>query len=212
MIDVNDSEGSATHDAALLVTKDRWLLRTLSVSMHASRYSLVDARSMADARLAHAECGPGALAFVDIALDDTQPGTLVDLVLALRRGGWANVMTVGDRTCPGRVVGALAAGADGHLVAGEPCHSGLGGELPASALPSAAQPGREAGTGRLRLSTREEQVVTLAARGYPNREIAHALGISTDTVKNHLARMNRNTGARNRAHLVLLMMRNGAIS
>jgi DNA-binding NarL/FixJ family response regulator len=39
------------------------------------------------------------------------------------------------------------------------------------------------------LSPREEQIVRLAAHGYPNKIIAHELNISTWTVNTHLRRI-----------------------
>jgi len=45
-----------------------------------------------------------------------------------------------------------------------------------------------------------------------NPEIAVELGLSALTVKSHLSRMNRRLGARDRAHLVLLALRAGAIA
>jgi DNA-binding NarL/FixJ family response regulator len=56
------------------------------------------------------------------------------------------------------------------------------------------------------------QVLTLAADGLSNPEIAKRLGLSALTVKSHLSRMTRRLGARDRAHLVLLALRAGVIA
>lgn len=52
------------------------------------------------------------------------------------------------------------------------------------------------------LSPRERQVVSMLARGFTQREISEALGISTKTVETHLRRIRRKTGTRSRATLV----------
>lgn len=206
MVDFNAADGKA-RDVVLLVTEDRWLLRTLAASLHASTYSVIDALSATDAHRAHTEHGPGALAFVDTALDETEPGALVGLVGAFRRGGWAHILTVGGRPGPDRVVAALAAGAGGHLVAGDPIHCAAAQPAVRDRRITASQP-----WAMTEFSAREVQVITLAARGYRNREIGHVLEMNVDSVKSCLSRMNRNTGARDRAHLVLLTMRSGAIT
>ena len=208
---MNTTGNAESIGVALLVTEDRWLLRTLAASMHAGRYSILEAASGAEAHLAHAEHGAGTLAFVDTALDVSRPGTLVDVVQALRRGGWIHIITVGDRNVTVRVRAALAAGADGHLIPAGLDRGDPGSGLPAGNRAAATQPDPATAVELPKLSAREVQVVALAARGYPNREIARALGLSLETVKTYLARMNRNTGARDRAHLVLLALRAGVI-
>jgi DNA-binding NarL/FixJ family response regulator len=61
------------------------------------------------------------------------------------------------------------------------------------------------------LTRREIEVLTLVSQGLGNTAVASELGLSMLTVKSHLARMYRRTGARDRAHLVLLAMRDGLI-
>jgi DNA-binding CsgD family transcriptional regulator len=43
------------------------------------------------------------------------------------------------------------------------------------------------------------------------KEIAHAMGINVETVKNHLSRARYKLGARNTAHAVTLALRRGII-
>jgi DNA-binding CsgD family transcriptional regulator len=61
------------------------------------------------------------------------------------------------------------------------------------------------------LSTREVQIVRLISLGQTNAQIGSALGITALTVKSHVTRMFRKTGASDRSHLVLLALRAGVI-
>jgi DNA-binding CsgD family transcriptional regulator len=61
------------------------------------------------------------------------------------------------------------------------------------------------------LSARETQIVRLISFGRTNDEIGAALGITGLTVKSHVARMLRKTGANDRSHMVLLSLRAGLI-
>lgn len=63
-------------------------------------------------------------------------------------------------------------------------------------------PGRDLG-----LSERESEVVSLAAVGRRNSEIADALYVSVDTVKTHLARSFRKLKVHNRTELAALVLR-----
>ena len=53
------------------------------------------------------------------------------------------------------------------------------------------------------LTARESQVMSLVARGYKNKEIGSALGISTGTVKIHLKHIFEKTGIHGRYGLAL---------
>lgn len=53
-----------------------------------------------------------------------------------------------------------------------------------------------------RLTPREGDVLPLLAKGYSNKEIARALGVSPDTIKDHLARLYTKLDARDRTHAV----------
>jgi DNA-binding CsgD family transcriptional regulator len=61
------------------------------------------------------------------------------------------------------------------------------------------------------LTHREQEILQLAADGHPNREIAEQLGLSPLTIKSHLGRIGRKLGSGDRAQLVLLALRAGAI-
>jgi DNA-binding CsgD family transcriptional regulator len=55
---------------------------------------------------------------------------------------------------------------------------------------------------RYRLSAREGQITALILRGWGNREIAQALGISIETAKKHLSRIFDKVGVDSRAQLM----------
>lgn len=61
------------------------------------------------------------------------------------------------------------------------------------------------------LSLREVEVLQHAADGRSNSEIGRALHLSPLTVKSHLGRIARRLGTGDRAHLVLLALRSGAV-
>lgn len=58
--------------------------------------------------------------------------------------------------------------------------------------------GRPRETSDVVLTEREDEIVTLVAQGRTNAEIAAELFLSPGTVKNHIASVQRKTGARNR--------------
>lgn len=55
-----------------------------------------------------------------------------------------------------------------------------------------------------RLTPRQRQIVEHVALGHTNAEIAHAMGLSANTLRNHLAAIFARVGASNRADLVRL--------
>lgn len=63
---------------------------------------------------------------------------------------------------------------------------------------------------RHRLSPREEDVVTLLLEGLTTVDMADRLGISAHTVRDHLKRLYRKTGARSRSELLSLVSTAGA--
>jgi two-component system response regulator DegU len=62
------------------------------------------------------------------------------------------------------------------------------------------------------LTYRETQILTYVAEGNSNKQIAHILEISEQTIKNHVSSILRKLNANDRAHAVALAMRNGWIS
>ena len=62
------------------------------------------------------------------------------------------------------------------------------------------------------LTAREHEVLALLAQGLPNKAIAHALGISDQTVKFHVAAVIRKLGAVNRTDAVRRAIRRGLVA
>jgi two-component system, NarL family, response regulator DegU len=62
------------------------------------------------------------------------------------------------------------------------------------------------------LTSKEVQILTHIAEGNTNKRIASLLGISEQTIKNHVSAILRKLNANDRAHAVFLALRNGWIS
>ena len=76
--------------------------------------------------------------------------------------------------------------------------------VPTAAAAALAHPGSA-------LSSRELEVLRFVARGLGNKEIAAELGITTHTVKFHLAAVLEKLGVRSRTEAVSLGMRRGLV-
>lgn len=66
-------------------------------------------------------------------------------------------------------------------------------------------------SGREPLSKRELEVLELLAGGANNNEVAEALGISPETVRNHTRSARRKLGARSRSHAIALAIALGQL-
>jgi len=62
------------------------------------------------------------------------------------------------------------------------------------------------------LTSRETQILNYIADGNSNKQIAHILQISEQTIKNHVSAILRKLNANDRAHAVVLAIRHGWIS
>jgi DNA-binding NarL/FixJ family response regulator len=62
------------------------------------------------------------------------------------------------------------------------------------------------------LTSREVEILSYVAGGNTNRQIASALQISEQTIKNHISHILRRSKANDRAHAVFLAIRQGLIS
>jgi DNA-binding NarL/FixJ family response regulator len=62
------------------------------------------------------------------------------------------------------------------------------------------------------LSARERDVLRLVADGHTNKEIGEKVDLSALTVKSHVARIAREPGTGDRAHMVALSIRSGVIN
>jgi DNA-binding NarL/FixJ family response regulator len=61
------------------------------------------------------------------------------------------------------------------------------------------------------LTGRESEVLALIARGMSNAEIAETLGLSIETIRTHVKHVYMKTGARDRAHAVILAYETGLV-
>jgi len=62
------------------------------------------------------------------------------------------------------------------------------------------------------LSNREMEILHLVAKGNSNKQIAATLGLSEQTIKNHLNRVQRKLGVHDRTQIVLYALRKGWIT
>jgi two-component system NarL family response regulator len=154
----------------------------------------------------------------DVALVDLQmPGTHgIDLIRQLRAEfphARALVLTTYKGDANAR--DAISAGACGYLL-----KSSLRGEL-IDAIRKVAQ-GRRCvcaevseeialHIGEDALTSREISILGALARGCENKRIAGDLGISTETVKSHLARIFEKIAARNRTEAIHIALRRGLV-
>ncbi len=138
---------------------------------------------------------PTSLAVVECQLPD---GSGITAVETLRSMGWTRTVLLSQSTDPFTVRGALMAGARCFLVTNRPSnHPGPTG---------ASDPGVD------QLSAREVEVLALVADGRSNKEVGESLGLSALTVKSHLARIARKLGTGDRAEMVAMAMRAGAVA
>jgi DNA-binding CsgD family transcriptional regulator len=59
---------------------------------------------------------------------------------------------------------------------------------------------------RGRLTLRETEIASLTAGGLSEKEIAHKLSISPNTVRVHIENIKRQLGARNKTHAIAILL------
>jgi DNA-binding NarL/FixJ family response regulator len=138
---------------------------------------------------------PTSLAVVESQLPD---GSGIAAIETLRSLGWTRTVLLSQSTDPFTVRGALMAGARCFLVTNRPS--------PGGGPSGPGDPGVE------QLSAREVEVLKLVADGRSNKEVGEHLGLSALTVKSHLARIARKLGTGDRAEMVAMAMRAGAVT
>jgi len=106
---------------------------------------------------------------------------------------------------------ALGAGAHG-VVTTDSSVSDLATALVAASREGLRSPSRAPGARPGVLTTREQEVLALAATGLTDGQISHSLYISQKTVKNHLHHVYAKLGARGRTDAVTRGLRHGLIS
>lgn len=205
-----------TSTTVLLAVANAQVRRTLSDELsHRGPCAFLEAESRDETERVASDHGPGYLAVVDMSVgDQCGEGSAVQLVEVLRKEGWDHVVALGDRARLDRIGATLLAGARGYLFTAEPRTTGID-DLPEQRPPVDPVTRRvrvlDAGGQERELSHREVEVLRLTAEGLGNSEIGHVLGLSALTVKSHLARITHRLHARDRAHMVLLALRAGAI-
>ena len=151
---------------------------------------------------------------MDLQMPDTNGIEATKRIVAVRPE--TNVVILTSFSDRDAILAALDAGAIGYLLKdAEPdelvrgVRAGARGESPLT--PKAAQ---EVLRARLRppapeLSTREQEVLALVARGLPNKLIARQLAISEKTVKAHLTSVFQQIGVTDRTQAALWAQRHG---
>lgn len=129
---------------------------------------------------------------IDGATHDTP---VLVLVRQLRTKGWRRIILVSARH---DVLGIRAAAL-----------SGVHGYVVSSRRWAADDPREQAS---MKLTGREVEVLQAVANGMSNKDIGAYLGLSSLTVKSHMARISRKLGTGDRARLVAIGMRTGVIS
>jgi len=122
----------------------------------------------------------------------------------------ANVLVLAATADPPHVLAAIDAGALGFLLKdsdptaiAEGIRSAARGESPIDPrLALTLVRDRHERRSGLKLTDRESEVLKLAVRGLPNRQIGEMLGIGEKTVKAHLGRVYERIGVTNRADAV----------
>lgn len=107
-------------------------------------------------------------------------------------------------TPPEELVSAIAKAARGETVLGGPILARVVSELKRPPRGEASNPGKV-------LSGRESEVVRLVGLGSTNAEIARALYISEGTARNHVSKILRKLGLRDRTKLAIWASQNGLI-
>jgi DNA-binding NarL/FixJ family response regulator len=204
----------------LLVHPDR--ARRAAITAQLRQFGAVSVLEVADLGEARtAARTPGARDLAVIGCDPGDP-EFGSVLAELDGQGWCRVVVVMPRASARQIVSALLAGATGVLTAAGDAafRADDGAAAPGEAVDEPVAGPRPPGVryvpdlrGMPRaLTHREQEILQLAADGNPNREIAERLGLSPLTIKSHLGRIGRKLGSGDRAQLVLLALRAGAIT
>ena len=180
---------------------------------------VAEAATIGEARARANVSGPRDLCVLDLGLPD---GSGLDLLADLRTAGWGRLVVLSAADDPYSVHSAFVAGAQGYLlktaspvVVADGVRRVLGGGVYAdpsvASLLAAGLRTSPVDSAVSELSGREIEVLRLVADGQSNKQIGEQLGLSALTVKSHLARIARKLGTGDRAEMVALAMRAGAI-
>lgn len=132
------------------------------------------------------------ICILDGSIEDTP---LLVLARQLQRLGWHRIMLVSTRHDVAGVRAAVLTGIRSYLVTGNRWGQSGGSRQRVASL-----------------TNRELEVLQSVANGMSNKDIGSYLGLSSLTVKSHMARISRKMGTGDRARLVAMGMREGIIS
>jgi DNA-binding NarL/FixJ family response regulator len=192
---------------AMVVVASPFVRETLSRALRSlGAVEVVEAGSLAEARVRGRGTPSRDLCVVDGALPD---GSGIMLMSELRTLGWARGMVLSSVEDPYTVRAALTAGVRAFLVTPSATAHRRTPHSRGGVVGQARRPGH--GGGAEGLSGREIEVLQLVANGRSNKDIGEALGLSALTVKSHLARIARKLGTGDRAEMVVVAMRAGAV-
>jgi two-component system, NarL family, nitrate/nitrite response regulator NarL len=201
MMTLGDADGTVR----LMVVDPHPVVRlglAAAVALEAGMVVVAEASTAAAAVALALDIGPDV-----ILLDYRLPDMLAPEALALFRAAVpeAGVVVFTAERNPAAVVAVLAAGFDGVLFKDTPVGALLAalrrvaaGEAAFDDRLPAGRPAGPRPRGESPLTRREHEVLRRVAMGETNREIAEAIGLSSNTVKSYLQTMLGKLGARNR--------------
>lgn len=134
---------------------------------------------------------PHDIVVLDGCLTDTP---VLTLVAQLRAVGWRRAVLVTGRHDSLGVRAALAGGIRGYVV-----------------VAPRRNPAPKVSAASVGTTAREVEVLQAVSEGLSNKQIGERLGLSSLTVKSHMARIARKLGSGDRAQLVAISMRAGLI-
>ena len=196
--------------SAMVVVASPFIRETIVRSLRSlGAVDVVEAASVAEARVRARSDSPRDLCVVDSALPD---GSGMSLVGELRAIGWSRGVLLSSSEDLYTVRAALATGVRAFLVSSAAAPSGVASPSATGPVPVQRPRPPARGSGAEGLSAREVEVLQLVGDGRSNKEIGEALGLSALTVKSHLARIARKIGTGDRAEMVVVAMRAGVVT
>ena len=201
--------GRTARFSALVVVASPFVRETIVRSLQGQgAREVIEAGSLAEARIRARSAGPRELCIIDVSLPD---GSGVALVDELRALGWVRGLIIASAEDPYTVRAALTGGVRAFLVSPNAATSAPALASP-SAVPVPRRPRGTLSTGADGLSAREIEVIQLVADGRSNKHVGVVMGLSALTVKSHLARIARKLGTGDRAEMVVVAMRAGVVN
>ena len=205
----------------LVVDDEPNLLRAVSARLRAEGYEVTTARSGHDALLALASRTPD-LIVSDIRMPGMDGYALVRHLRTLPGMELLPVIFLSARDQAADRIAGIRAGVDGYITKPfEPdellamidnilervrrTHAGIARLMHGAPVAAGGLPLREED----HLTTAEERVANLVARGSSNKEIASELGVSIRTVEKHISHILEKTGFNNRVEIARLVLTRG---